>query len=528
MSDLRGQIASVAADKNAVPVYHGTLADDYDGLHEFVYVALSRGSASAALARVAAGATGAGQATPAGTPVSVVSINGHLEVLSLGTRLNTDYVITTTDAEQTTGAEVSAATLVVPNVQDFTGVTIVGQAGLEGSARRLAQAGGLYNSDFEIPPVSMNADISSENTIPYWEAVATNGFGTYLQVVESEVSLGKVLRCLINPSRDALSDYFWVGQTLVCNVAQTITVTGITGPSVSSSYILDITLDWLSADPTDLTLGGTLWVEPALIRRDGGGVVVGATPGIGPNTLFSFTYSTDYPPPNARYLRIWVGIRATSSDTLARYFDIVAVSAKDADSKLRIPDAYISTQDNSGEIYTWNRALILKANEGGAAGIQPELHLDGDTPGIFLYPKSGGRAAFDPETFGNNSTATCTVTSAGTYYTMASQLTAGITPAFAGQRFLCLGSVSVVPDLAGIVTARFSVVENDGTTVDTTLGYARHEGAATNEYGHLSFVGIYTATDTNAKRFRPYYTHSVNGAVITAYYLQLIMMPLPF
>lgn len=68
-------------------VFRGILAEDYDGIGQYVAVALSSASVSSAYkARLAAGDFGTGQIIPKGTPVSVFSDHGTLEVLSLGAK----------------------------------------------------------------------------------------------------------------------------------------------------------------------------------------------------------------------------------------------------------------------------------------------------------------------------------------------------------------------------------------------------------------------------------------------------------
>lgn len=58
------------------------LAEDYDGIGQYVLVALARSSTSAALrARIASGDFGGSRTFPVGTPVIVSSIRGQLEVL---------------------------------------------------------------------------------------------------------------------------------------------------------------------------------------------------------------------------------------------------------------------------------------------------------------------------------------------------------------------------------------------------------------------------------------------------------------
>lgn len=63
-------------------IHMGRLAEDYDGIGQYVMVSLSQSSVSAAYkARVAAGDFGGGRLFPKGTKVPVISIRGQLEVL---------------------------------------------------------------------------------------------------------------------------------------------------------------------------------------------------------------------------------------------------------------------------------------------------------------------------------------------------------------------------------------------------------------------------------------------------------------
>lgn len=62
-------------------IYRGRLAEDYDGIGQYVLVALAGSSTSSAYkARVAAGDFGGGRVIPRGSPVSVASHRGNLEV----------------------------------------------------------------------------------------------------------------------------------------------------------------------------------------------------------------------------------------------------------------------------------------------------------------------------------------------------------------------------------------------------------------------------------------------------------------
>lgn len=81
----RRRIQEVSQFGNRPRVFHGRLAEDYDGIGQYVLVNLSAASVSGAYkARVASGDFGTGQFFPTGTPVSVVSYRGSLEVISLG------------------------------------------------------------------------------------------------------------------------------------------------------------------------------------------------------------------------------------------------------------------------------------------------------------------------------------------------------------------------------------------------------------------------------------------------------------
>jgi hypothetical protein len=68
-------------------IHHGRLAENYDGIGQHVLVSLSQSSTSAAYrAKVAAGDFGTGQVIPVGTKVSVISIRGQLEIVSMGAK----------------------------------------------------------------------------------------------------------------------------------------------------------------------------------------------------------------------------------------------------------------------------------------------------------------------------------------------------------------------------------------------------------------------------------------------------------
>jgi hypothetical protein len=68
-------------------VFRGSLAEDYDGIGQYVLVALAGSSVSGAYrARVASGDFGTGQVIPRGSPVTVFVHRGLVEILSLGVK----------------------------------------------------------------------------------------------------------------------------------------------------------------------------------------------------------------------------------------------------------------------------------------------------------------------------------------------------------------------------------------------------------------------------------------------------------
>jgi predicted ATPase len=67
--------------------FHAALAEEYDGIGQYVLVKLSGAAVGSAYkARIASGDFGTGQTIPAGTPVTVFSYRGHIEILSLGAK----------------------------------------------------------------------------------------------------------------------------------------------------------------------------------------------------------------------------------------------------------------------------------------------------------------------------------------------------------------------------------------------------------------------------------------------------------
>lgn len=86
-STVRRRIRELGQEANRPRVYRGRLAEDYDGIGQYVLVSLAQGSVSAGYkAHIASGDFGTGQKIPAGTPVTVVSIRGRIEIISMGAK----------------------------------------------------------------------------------------------------------------------------------------------------------------------------------------------------------------------------------------------------------------------------------------------------------------------------------------------------------------------------------------------------------------------------------------------------------
>lgn len=84
----RRSIAEIAKQAVKPGIYHGKLAEEYDGIGQYVLVSLAQSSvASAYKARVAAGDFGTGERFPIGTPVTIAVYRGKIEILSLGNKL---------------------------------------------------------------------------------------------------------------------------------------------------------------------------------------------------------------------------------------------------------------------------------------------------------------------------------------------------------------------------------------------------------------------------------------------------------
>lgn len=77
-------------EETSVPprrIFPAHLAEEYDGIGQYVLVALAGSAVGGAYkARIASGDFGTGQTMPAGTPVSIFSNRGNLEIISMGAK----------------------------------------------------------------------------------------------------------------------------------------------------------------------------------------------------------------------------------------------------------------------------------------------------------------------------------------------------------------------------------------------------------------------------------------------------------
>jgi len=91
------RVRQIARGRN-VRLFRAFLAEDYDGIGQYVTIALSRASiASAFKARVAAGDFGTLTPFPQGTEVAAFSYHGQIEILSLGMKPTLDLTTIPTD-----------------------------------------------------------------------------------------------------------------------------------------------------------------------------------------------------------------------------------------------------------------------------------------------------------------------------------------------------------------------------------------------------------------------------------------------
>lgn len=83
----RRAVSEVSRDVNRTRIHRAFLAEEYDGIGQYVKLTLSRNAVTSAFrARICSGDFGTGQKIPAGTPVAVFSNRGQLEILSLGVK----------------------------------------------------------------------------------------------------------------------------------------------------------------------------------------------------------------------------------------------------------------------------------------------------------------------------------------------------------------------------------------------------------------------------------------------------------
>jgi len=83
----QSSVKRLGREANPQRVFRAFLAEDYDGIGQYVSLTLSRGAVTAGLrGRVGSGDFGTGQVIPVGTPVSVFSYRGKLEILSMGAK----------------------------------------------------------------------------------------------------------------------------------------------------------------------------------------------------------------------------------------------------------------------------------------------------------------------------------------------------------------------------------------------------------------------------------------------------------
>ncbi len=83
----RGRVKELSRQENRPRTFRARLAEDYDGIGQFVLVRLSGGSTAGAFkAHVAAADFGTNQIIPVGTIITVMSVRGRVEIISLGAK----------------------------------------------------------------------------------------------------------------------------------------------------------------------------------------------------------------------------------------------------------------------------------------------------------------------------------------------------------------------------------------------------------------------------------------------------------
>lgn len=87
LETLSSRLAVISKEANRYRVHRAYLAEDYDGIGQYILITLSGGSTSGALkARIASADFGTGQVIPNKTPVSVFINHGRIEIMSMGSK----------------------------------------------------------------------------------------------------------------------------------------------------------------------------------------------------------------------------------------------------------------------------------------------------------------------------------------------------------------------------------------------------------------------------------------------------------
>lgn len=84
MTSPRKLVKDLSISSNPKQVKIGYLAEEFDGIAQYILVQLARGSSSSALARISIGGGSSKYPLETGAKVSIVFVNGSLEVISLG------------------------------------------------------------------------------------------------------------------------------------------------------------------------------------------------------------------------------------------------------------------------------------------------------------------------------------------------------------------------------------------------------------------------------------------------------------
>lgn len=86
-SNAKTSVRELSRTANRHRIFRAFLAEEYDGIGQYVKITLSRNAVTVGLqARVGSGDFGTGQTIPQGTPVSIFSYRGKIEILSLGAK----------------------------------------------------------------------------------------------------------------------------------------------------------------------------------------------------------------------------------------------------------------------------------------------------------------------------------------------------------------------------------------------------------------------------------------------------------